>query len=107
MPDSISFLFKLPVFKFMLYSNEVMVIKKSILSFPSFNLISLSTPVCVCPLLASCSSHSCLLIPSKLGHDTAESGRANVIVSLMETLVTHFPLPSPSVILWLFLIRYC
>ena len=63
--------------------------------FLCVNLISLRNLVlvCVCPLLASCRAHSCVLIGSRSGHDTAESGRDNVIVSLMETLVTHFPFP--------------
>lgn len=58
---------------------------------------------CVCPLLASSWSHSCLLIGWRSGHDTAESGRDNVFVSLMETLVTHFPFLSLPKHLWLIL----
>ena len=42
--------------------------------------------VCESPLLASCWSHSCVLIGSRSGHDTAKSGRDNDIVSPMETL---------------------
>lgn len=68
----------------MFYSNEVTAARMKTF----FRLFSLRN---LLHLLASSE-----LGGSRPGHDTAESGRDTVIVSMMPMLLTHFSFPSPK-----------